>query len=247
MTDEDGLEEAIKYLRSENKDCKILIRDAKSTYMKGEEKHPKWILLTKSDDDFHIPFTMELEENVFIINYEHDIVKFDVVDEEPINPRAILGELNNSDYTLTLTKSLEKYWRPAFYEMIKEEKDEDDSEDEDVISDHRAKVMEQESAGILKPKKDPNLLLKPNMMKNIIEIIERSMDALEKGHFPMTGGKGLGIDVGSDMSSPRGPTKLTNEATLPDWDMKERPQQDPEKPEKYPNREKKALETKRID
>tara|TARA_R100000951_G_scaffold1122_1_gene2972 strand:- start:506 stop:5914 length:5409 start_codon:yes stop_codon:yes gene_type:complete len=247
MTDEDGLEEAIKYLRSENKDCKILIRDAKSTYMKGEEKHPKWILLTKSDDDFHIPFTMELEENVFIINYEHDIVKFDIVDEEPINPRAILGELNNSDYTLTLTKSLEKYWRPAFYEMVKEEKDEDDTEDDEVISDRRAEVMEQESAGILKPKKDPNLLLKPNMLKNIIEIIERSMDALEKGHFPMSGGKGLGIDVGSDIESPRGPTKLTNEASLPDWDMKERPQQDPEKPEKYPNREKKALETKRID
>lgn len=245
MTDDDGLEEAIKYLRSENKDCKILIRDAKSTYMKGEEKHPKWILLTKSDDDFHIPFTMELDENVFIINYEHDIVKFDIVDEEPINPRAIIGELNNSDYTLTLTKSLEKYWRPAFYEMIKEEKD--DTEDDEVISDRRAEVMEQESAGILKPKKDPNLLLKPNMLKNIIEIIERSMDALEKGHFPMSGGKGLGIDVGSDIESPRGPTKLTNEASLPDWDMKERPEQDSEKPEKYPNREKKALETKRID
>jgi hypothetical protein len=31
---------------------------------------------------------------------------------------------------------------------------------------------------------------------------------------------------------------LTNEATLPDWDMKERPEQDPEKPEDYPKKKK---------
>ena len=239
MTDEDGLEEAIKYLRSENEDCKILLRDAKSTYMKGEEKHPKWILLTKADDDFHIPFSMELDDDVFIINYEHDIVKFDIVDKEPINPRAIIGELSQSDYTLTLTKSLEKYWRPAFYDMIKE--------DEDILPEDREEEVKENSGGLLKPKKNSTLILKPNMLKNIIDVIERSIDALEKGHTPMSGGKGLGIDVGSDISSPRGPTKLTNEATLPDWDMKERPHQDSEKPEIYPNREKKASETKRSE
>jgi len=54
----------------------------------------------------------------------------------------------------------------------------------------------------------------------------------------MTAGKGLGVDVGSDIDSPRGPTKLANEATLPDYDMKERPEQDPEKPEDYPKRKK---------
>ncbi len=239
MTDEEGLEEAIKYLRSENKDCKILIRDAKSTYMKGEEKHPKWILLTKADDDFHVPFSMELDNDAFIINYEHDIVKFDIVDEEPVNPRAIMGELSQSNYTLNLTKSLEKYWRPAFYDMLKEE--------EDILPEDREEEVEDNSGGLLKPKKNSTLILKPNVLKNILEVLERSMDALEKGHTPMSGGKGLGIDVGSDIESPRGPTKLTNEAALPDWDMKERPEQDPEKPEKYPNREKKALETKRSE
>jgi hypothetical protein len=239
LTDDEGLEEAIKYLRSENEDCKILIRDAKSTYMKGEDKHPKWILLTKADDDFHVPFSMELDNNVFIINYEHDIVKFDIVDEEPVNPRAIMGELSQSNYTLNLTKSLEKYWRPAFYDMLKE--------DEDILPEDREEEVEENSGGLLKPKKNSTLILKPNVLKNILEVLERSMDALEKGHTPMSGGKGLGIDVGSDIESPRGPTKLTNEATLPDWDMKERPHQDPEKPEKYPNREKKALETKRSE
>ena len=55
--------------------------------------------------------------------------------------------------------------------MIKEEK-----EEEDVISDHRARHIEEESAGILKPKKDPNLILKPKMMKQIITVLERSLD-----------------------------------------------------------------------
>jgi hypothetical protein len=101
----------------------------------------------------------------------------------------------------------------------------------------------------LKPKKDPNIIqkpllpllarvLSPLLLKQILEIMERSIDVLEKGHFPMTAGKGLGIDVGSDIESPRGPTKLTNEATLPDWDFKVRPGQDPEKEEDYPKKKK---------
>mgnify|MGYP003120731755 FL=1 len=116
--------------------------------------------------------------------------------------------------------------------MLKEEKE------EEVIPDNRARQIEEESAGILKPKKDPNLILKPKMMKQIITVLERSLDALEKSQFPMTAGKGLGIDVGSDIDSPRGPTQLHNEATLPDWDMKERPEQDPEKEEDYPKKKK---------
>ena len=232
ITDDEGLESAIKYLREENKDSKILIRDAKSTYMKGEEKHPKWILFTKSSDNFPIPFTTEIKENVFLLNFEHDVLKFNIENGEPVNPRSAISELSNSDYTLKLAKSLEDYWKPSFYEMLKEEKE------EEVIPDNRARQIEEESAGILKPKKDPNLILKPKMMKQIITVLERSLDALEKSQFPMTAGKGLGIDVGSDIDSPRGPTQLHNEATLPDWDMKERPEQDPEKEEDYPKKKK---------
>ena len=229
ITDDEGLESAIKYLREENRDAKILLRDAKSTYMKGEEKHPKWILFTKSDDDYHIPFSMEINESVFLLNFDHDILKFDIEGEEPVNPRSALSELNNSDYTKKLAKSLEGYWRPAFQELIKKDKVEG-------ISDEDAEQIEENSGGILKPKKDPNIILKPKMLKQILEIVERSIDVLEKGHFPMTAGKGLGIDVGSDIESPRGPTKLSNEATLPDWDMKVRPGQDPEKEEDYPKK-----------
>ena len=262
ITDEDGLEEAIKFIQSENKDKKILLRDAKSTYMRGEEKHPKWVLMTKSDDDFHVPFGMEIDEDVFILHFDHDILKYDIVDDRVENPRSALSSLKDRDYTLVLAKSLESYWMPAFDEMLKayankkttdagvpvDDSDKSDWDEEranEGMTDERARNIDNQSGGLLKPKKDPNILLKPKMVK-AIEIIERALDMLEKagsGHYPMSGGKGLGIDVGADVASPRGPTTLNNEATLPDYDMKDRPEQDPEKAEDYPRRKKKSEES----
>jgi len=261
ITDEDGLEEAIKFIQSENKDKKILLRDAKSTYMRGEEKHPKWVLMTKSDDDFHIPFGMEIDEDMFILHFDHDILKYDIVDDRVENPRSALSSLKERDYTLVLAKSLESYWMPAFDEMLKaytkkktsntdtpvddsDKSDWDEESADEGMTDERARRIDNQSGGVLKPKKDPNILLKPKMVK-AIELIERALDALEKagsGHYPMSGGKGLGIDVGADVASPRGPTTLNNEATLPDYDMKERPEQDPEKAEDYPKRKRKSKE-----
>ena len=45
-TDDEGLEEAVHLLREESP-CDILLRDASATYMRGEIRHPKWILLSK--------------------------------------------------------------------------------------------------------------------------------------------------------------------------------------------------------
>ena len=45
-SDDEGLQVAIDGLRKEN-DIDILLRDANATYMKGEPRHPKWVLLTK--------------------------------------------------------------------------------------------------------------------------------------------------------------------------------------------------------
>ena len=56
-------------------------------------------------------------------------------------------------------------------------------------------------------------------------------------------GRGLGIDVGGQIESPRGPTSLNAEQSLPDWDMKERPKEDMEKPEDYPGRKRKKAKT----
>lgn len=45
-SDDEGLQVAVEGLRSENNQD-ILLRDAGATYMKGEPRHPKWVLLSK--------------------------------------------------------------------------------------------------------------------------------------------------------------------------------------------------------
>ena len=235
VTDEEGLENAVKDLLEHNENGKILLRDAKSSYMKGEEKHPKWVLMTKSDDIYHVPFGMEIDDEHFILHFVDDIVKYDILEDDVSNPRSMLAELSNSQYPITLAKSLETYWRPAFYEMWKAEKEkrmlpEQKPDDEKI---------EEESAGIIDAD-DESRIMKPKrkQMLKTLELIARALDVLEKGHSNMAG-RGLGIDVGAQIESPRGPTRLTSEESMPDWDMKERPTEDMEKPEKYPGRHKK--------
>lgn len=46
-SDDEGLQTAIDGLQKENNDVDILLRDANATYMKGESRHPKWVLLSK--------------------------------------------------------------------------------------------------------------------------------------------------------------------------------------------------------
>ena len=48
FTDDAGLEHTIKDLEKEGE--RILLRDAKSTYMLGEKRHPKWVLLKPGKD-----------------------------------------------------------------------------------------------------------------------------------------------------------------------------------------------------
>ena len=44
--DGEGLERAVKDLLKEPKVKQVLLRDAESTYMRGESRHPKWVMLT---------------------------------------------------------------------------------------------------------------------------------------------------------------------------------------------------------
>ena len=76
---------------------------------------------------------------------------------------------------------------------------------------------EEQSAGII-DRDDEDLLIKPEKKKKALELIERALDIISKEKMTWTGPKGLGIDVGTPQESPRGPTKLTDEKTLPDFD-----------------------------
>ena len=48
LTDDAGLEKTIESLQEDHK--RLLLRDADSTYMKGEMRHPKWVVLEEGHD-----------------------------------------------------------------------------------------------------------------------------------------------------------------------------------------------------
>ena len=66
-------------------------------------------------------------------------------------------------------------------------------------------------------------------MVKALEIALRALDVISKERMTWTGPKGLGIDMATPVESPRGPTNLRDESTLPDYDMRPRPGEDPEK------------------
>ena len=95
------------------------------------------------------------------------------------------------------------------------------------------KHSEKNSAGIIDADDEMNII-KPSMKKmlktitRIADITER-IDTLQKEKMSgRVSAQGLGIDVGDGTESPRGPTSLTSEESLPDWDMIERPTEDSE-------------------
>jgi hypothetical protein len=86
-------------------------------------------------------------------------------------------------------------------------------------------------------------LLKPST-KKALEVISRALDQLAKEKLTWTGPRGLGIDMATPIESPSGPTKLTEESNLPDYDGKKRPDEEEIKPD---SAEKKKKPIKHIE
>jgi len=326
MTDDDGLEDAVKNLKEDHNN--ILLRDNKSTYMRGERRHPKWIvyrstrdfnfivldrrgtgpftyqlgagpileidglgnravehkgehymdvgtahnqsktfkvgdivrasitgiskknrknrpvynvqfkqlegegegegaastesldLITKSFKPLLIPHDIECSEGeIQIILKDIDTVHYQVEDLDGMwcihSPRSTMGDMTKSDYPVILAESLMPYWSSIAPLMMKGILTK--TTEVDMPKKPTEEQMDEGSAGILE-ENDENRLLKPNQTKKALEVILRALDKISKEKMTWTGPKGLGIDVGTPQESPRGPTQLRNESTLPDFD-----------------------------
>ena len=326
MTDDEGLEEAVKNLKEDHDN--ILLRDNKSTYMRGERRHPKWVLYRDSRDFNFIvldrrgkgPYTYQLgagpileieglgnravehkgehymdvgtahnQKKVFkvgdvvrasitgiskknrknrpVYNVQfkelegegegegaastesldlmtksfppilipHDIEISDsqiqivlkgidtvVYEMEELNdtwvlhsPTSTMGALTKTDYPVILSESLFPFWSSVAPLLVKGYLRK--ATEVDMPKKPTDEQMEEGSAGILE-EDDEERLLKPNNTKKALEIISRALDKISKEKMTWTGPKGLGIDVGTPQESPRGPTQLRNESTLPDFD-----------------------------
>lgn len=198
-------------------------------------------LLAKSFPPVHLAHGIDIEDRAIVVTLPTESQVTYTLEKSSLghwvhSPTTPLSDMGMDTYSIELSESLKPFWGEVASMMLKgkiERQKETESEvlpSEEQQEHHRRKV-ESESAGIIKPG-DKNILLKPKM-KKALEVLERALDVLEKEQmYNTTGAKGLGIDMGSGIQSPRGPTSLTSEMSLPDWDMKERPEEDPE--EEYP-------------
>ena len=192
-------------------------------------------LLTKSFAPVLIPHSIDYDGNVIkILLNDVDVVEYQVNkfnDTWYLNePVCVMGDLKKSNYSFQLSESLRPFWSPIASLMLNGYVEKMDKDDEVNVVPKKIdpKRIERESAGIL-DQKERNILLKPRMVK-ALEIALRALDVIAKEKMSWSGPKGLGIDMATPVESPSGPTKLRDDSTLPDYDMRPRPGEDPEKP-----------------
>ena len=184
-------------------------------------------LLTKSFSPIIIPHDINFEDNILKIDIKDiDTIQYKVEKFDNMwyltNPKCEIGDLTKSRYSYKLCESLSPYWMPIadllFKGYLTTKLEDSETEEEEEV----------ESAGIL-GENDKNRILKPEFVK-ALELAIRSLDIISKEKMTWTGPKGLGIDVGTPHESPRGPTSLRDDSTLPDFDSRPRPGEEPEKP-----------------
>ena len=120
-----------------------------------------------------------------------------------------------------------------------------------MAEEKNRKQSEDNSAGIIDADAEDNVM-KPKdeeKLKTMVKALEKIVDLFDRVEkeqmFNTTGARGLGIDVGAQIESPRGPTELTAEQSMPDWDMLDRPTEDPEK--EYPHMKNKKKKDKNAE
>ena len=195
-------------------------------------------LLAKSDPVIPVPFDLTLgEEHLTVSLHKVDDVVFKMETGRygtwVHSPKTALGEITKSDYALLLAESVRPLWSEAASLMMKgvEKKADIEESARSMSKPKHRKHSEKESAGIIDADDEMNVL-KPDEIEAMTKTLSRIVDLVDRVEKEKMSGRtsaqGYGIDMASGVESPRGPTSLMSEQSLPDWDMKERPEEDPE-------------------
>lgn len=177
-------------------------------------------LMTKSFAPILVPHDIEIADSqIQILLKDVDTVIYSMEEVGDVwcvhSPKSTMGDLTKTDYPVVLAESLMPFWSSVAPLMAKGLLSK--QTEVDMPKKPTEEQMEEGSAGIIDDD-DENRLLKPNQTKKALELITRALDKIAKERMTWTGPKGLGIDVGTPQESPRGPTQLRHESTLPDFD-----------------------------
>ena len=111
------------------------------------------------------------------------------------------------DYTLRVVESQREYWSPLAAVLLRSEK-------EAVVPEPPAN-HDKKPKKVL-PKRD-QLLKDPEVVKTVVIALE-TVETMLKEKITWTGPKALGMNYGTGVESPHGPTKVTEPYDLPDHD-----------------------------
>lgn len=179
-------------------------------------------LLTKGYLPINIPHDVEYDEHgLHVILKDIDTVTYQVDEIGDMwyvhSPVSTMGDLYKNDYSVTLAESLQPFWSPLTPLLFSGQLQRKSKvENLEMPKKPSPKRVEENSVGIIE-EDDKNILLKPEDKKKALEVIVRTLDKLVKERMTWTGPKGLGIDLGTPVESPAGPTRLTDEENLPDY------------------------------
>ena len=208
-------------------------------------------LLAKSYPVIPVPYDLEIEGNKLRISFndiDDVIYKMEEVQSGTWihSPKSSLGDLKKNNYSIKLAESIRPLWSTAaslIKKGVTKPRSMTDEKNREMAEDGSNGIIDADDEdNIIKPKDEEKL----KAMVKALEKIVIMVDKVEKEQmFNTTGARGMGIDVGAQIESPRGPTSLTSEESLPDWDMKKRPTEDMEEP--YPSVKNKKKKEKNVE
>ena len=136
LADDAGLESAVKDLQKEGK--RILLRDAKSTYMAGEQRHPKWVLLAPGNDVNLIVLERRGEDP-----YSYRLGTGPITQEEKMGERGV--ELDGETYmdVGTVFSSPKKYEVGDHVEVNVDSVTSHQSDDETIYTIHAGSIEDE--------------------------------------------------------------------------------------------------------
>ena len=157
-------------------------------------------------------------------------------------PYSTLNDLSNSDYAVQISESQRPFWEPIVGltlkglikvdfnprdSKIKERDDIRDDKEEEEVGSHETNF------NLKRPKKiSEDQILKPDLTKMIVRALTVIDDIISKETATWTGARGMGIALGTPDSAPRGPTEITQDVNTMDYDMRQRDEDEDDKPQK---------------
>jgi len=162
----------------------------------------------------NIPHKVRVKKGNVLISFPLGDV---VYETESIGHGFIIKSVDApSDYLGRIAESQRDYWAPLAAVLLRSESEKMKEKDEkEAVVPEPPANHDKKPKKVLKPSE--RLLKDPELAKSIVVSLHK-VEELLKEKITWTGPKGLGIDHGSPIESPSGPTENTEGYNLPDHD-----------------------------